>query len=461
MEAFLGIDVSKGYADFALLTKEKKELEKVFQLDDNRQGHDSLEALLRKQIGLHKIEMLYCAVESTGGYENNWYSTLGKLAKAMKVKLARLNPNGVRKNSEAGLDRNVTDALSSRYVGEYLIDHADKVDYREQSGRYGSFRSLTGSVRMQNKQKTQLINHLKSLLYSSFPELVRFCKDSTPNWVLEVLKKYPTAAQVAKATTAKLAKLDHVTPEKAASLIGKASSSVASRTGKTQEFLIRELATEIMHKQELLETLKGHLAQECKGPEVDLVDSLPGFAAYSAAATMVEIEDIARFGSPKELVSYFGLHPELKDSGDKKGVHHMSKKGRSSMRGILYMCAQTAVRCDEHLKKIYHNHRGKGMCHKQAIGVIMQKLLRIVWGVLTHKKPYRASVDKANQANKVPAKKNDSKKQEMKSKRRYQDMGIEAPISNKQSKIRKVHLESQSEQAGNVRDHLHAPSVNI
>lgn len=457
----MGIDVSKGYADFILLTKEKKELDKVFQLDDNRKGHDTLEALLREYIVLHNIEMLYCAVESTGSYENNWYSTLGKLSKCMNVKVARLNPNGVRKNSEAGLDRNVTDALSAHYVGEYLIDHSEKVDYREQNSGYSSFRSLTGAISLQNKQKTQLINQLKTLLYSSFPELVRFCKHSMPNWVLEVLRKYPTASQVATATVAKLTKLNHVTPERAESLIKKATSSVASRASKTQGLLIQELASELLHRQGLVENLKGHLAEGCTGPEVELIDSLPGFAAYSAAATIVEIEDISRFDSPKKLVSYFGLHPELKDSGDKKGTHHMSKKGRSSMRGTLYMCAQTAVRCDEHLKKIYHGHRSKGMGHKQAIGVIMQKLLRIVWGVLTHKKPYEASVDKANQAKKITATKHDSKKQETKSKRRFQEVDIEAPISNRQSKIRKVHLESQSEQAGSVRDHLHAPSVNI
>lgn len=461
MNAYLGIDVSKGYADFTLLDQEKKELEKVFQLDDNRQGHDMLAALLKKQIDRHHIEMVHCGVESTGGYENNWYHRLSLLSKEMNVKVARLNPNGVKKNSEAGLDRNVTDALSSRYVGEYLINHADKVDYSEQSSHYASFRSLTRYIKLQSKQQTQLINQLKGLLYSAFPELVRFCKHSTPGWVLEVLKKYPTADQISKATVAKLSKLDHVGTERAEVLIKKAKSTIASRTGKTQSFLIQSLAAQILLKQDVLAGLKEHLAQNCNGGEVALVDSLPGFASYSAAATMVEVEDISRFASPKHLVSYFGVHPELKDSGDKKGVHRMSKKGRPFMRGILYMCAQTAVRSDEHFKRIYHIHRSRGMCHKKAIGVIMQKLLRLVWGVLNSGKPYEAKVDKANQEKKVTAQKTDSKKQETKSKRRYQELGQEAPVSNRQSKIRKVHIESQSEQAGNVRDLLHAPLVNI
>src|SRR5205814_8734093 len=115
-----------------------------------------------------------------------------------------------------------------------------------------------------------------------------------------------------------------------------------------------------------------------------------------------EIEDHKRFASPKELASYFGLHPELKESRDKQKVYRMSKKGRASMRATLYMCAQTAVLHDAHLKAIYHRHRSKGKNHKQAIGVIMHKLSRIIWGVLTSKQPYQATVDEKNQNKKPP-----------------------------------------------------------
>ena len=96
MNAYLGIDVSKGYGDFTLLDQNKKELEKVFQLDDTRTGHDALEALLQKHIKDGQISMVYCAVESTGGFENNWYAALIRMGSAMPVKVARLNPNGVK-----------------------------------------------------------------------------------------------------------------------------------------------------------------------------------------------------------------------------------------------------------------------------------------------------------------------------------------------------------------------------
>ena len=50
MDAYLVIDVSKGYADFTLLDSNKKQLEEVFQLDDTRLGHDCLKKQLQEMI---------------------------------------------------------------------------------------------------------------------------------------------------------------------------------------------------------------------------------------------------------------------------------------------------------------------------------------------------------------------------------------------------------------------------
>ena len=130
------------------------------------------------------------------------------------------------------------------------------------------------------------------------------------------------------------------------------------------------------------------------------------------------------------------------------------------MRATLYMCAQTAVLHDAHLKAIYHRHRSKGKKHKQAIGVIMHKLLRIIWGILNSEKSYESKVDKDNQ-DKKPMKQSDNKTEEINSKRRYQPLDMEAPVSNKQIRKRKAHVKSQVEQVEQVRDQQHAPVVNI
>lgn len=458
MDGYLGIDVSKGYGDFILLDQKKNKLEEVFQLDDNRQGHDILKTVLQEQIEKHHLNMLYCAVESTGGFENNWYSTLIGLSKTMKLKIARLNPGGVQKNVAAGLNRNVTDALSAQYIAEYLISHPEKVNYAEQSSLYSSFRSVHRHIQLQLKQQTQLINQLKMLLYSGFPEMVCYCKRSIPMWVLEILAKYPSAASIVNVSIDKLTKIKHVTSDKAQSIIKKAKMGVGSRTDAPQGFLIKSLAAQLIAKQQLIEGHKDYLEKNCKGEDIALVDSITGIGPYSAAAIMVEIEDISRFASPKKLVSYFGLQPELKDSGDKKGVSRMSKKGRSSVRGILYMCAQSAVIHDEHFKRIYHNQRKKTMGHNQALGVVMHKMLRIIWGVLTHKTPYQSSIDKQNQDRNIVATPKNLEKQEIKAKRRFSELSTDAPISNRQNKKRKVYLGSQAELVEHERGHQNTPT---
>lgn len=443
MEAFLGVDVSKGYADFTLLDPGKNQLEKAFQLDDTCKGHDVLRKQLVRMIEVHKISHLYCGVESTGGFENNWYGSLASWSKAMPVSIARLNPAGVKKSIEAGLNRNITDALSSRYIAEYMITHPEVIKYDIQDVEYASYRSLHTHINLLKKQQTQLINQLKAILYYGFPELMRYCKHSVPMWVLEILSKYPSVKKVAGLKPERLAKINHVDGGKAKAIITKAKNSVASRNNESTSFLIQSLAEQILEKQLLIGRHKEFLEQNCKGPEVTLLTTITGIGAYSAAAIMIEIEDIKRFTRPKSLVCFFGLHPELKESGDKKFVVRMSKKGRATMRAILYMCAMSAVRYDEHMKAIYQKHRSKGKTHKQALGVIMQKLLRVVWGVLTTKTEYNSAIDVKNQV-KCPKPTVEIKDIEIVEKRRFQETDLDAPISNKQTKKRKVHGESQA-----------------
>lgn len=65
-KAYLGIDVSKGYADFQLLDADEKILEENFQLPDHKEGRAQLLKLIQSWLG-QGVTHLYCGVESTGG----------------------------------------------------------------------------------------------------------------------------------------------------------------------------------------------------------------------------------------------------------------------------------------------------------------------------------------------------------------------------------------------------------
>ena len=120
-EYFMGCDVSKGYADFIILDKSKRCIERAFQLDDTFAGHNCLCEKLHRFFSDHPESRLYAGVESTGGYENNWYQAMNQFQGIFDIKVARLNPCGVHASSRADLKRTITDAVSAKTIAEYLI----------------------------------------------------------------------------------------------------------------------------------------------------------------------------------------------------------------------------------------------------------------------------------------------------------------------------------------------------
>lgn len=455
MNAYLGIDVSKGYSDFLLLDENFEKLEDAFQLDDTVRGHKTLEGWLDTQIKKHGISRVDAAVESTGGFENNWFSLVFRLSERMPVRISRLNPSVIKNAAKADLNVQSTDMISAKNIASYLIRYKEQVNYQEPNDQYRCFRTLQNHISLLTKQKTQMVNELKQILYSCFPELQRFCKQSIPNWVLELLSQYPTAKRLSRGKVSKVARIKGLSAEKAKQLIEKAKGSVGSKGMFTDEFLVESMAKDIRTKQKRIAELKKFLEENCKGAEVGLLQSITGIGGYSAACIMIQIENIARFASPTKLVGYFGLYPTIKESGDKKLVSRMSKKGRSAIRATLFMCANTAVLHDPHLKNIYAGQRAKGKTHKQAIGVVMHKMLRIIWGVLHHGTAYDREKDQALQVkNSHPV---NTEKKEIEGKRRMQKFDEEAPISRIALKKRKAHQTSQVSFAEQVRDHNDVP----
>lgn len=367
---YLGIDVSKGYADFIILDENKKSVEDNFQLDDTFEGHNQLYKVISGFLAKHPDSKIFAAVESTGGYENNWLKFLSKTQSTINLSVARVNPFGVSYNSKASLNRIITDKQSAKNVAEYIISHPEKVNYNDED-YYSSVRRQWTFIKMLTKQKVQLLNQLESLLYIANPEVLSYCSNKVNLWTLRMLKQYPTAKQLSKARVSTLSKIPYIT------------------------------------------------------------ESLVGL--------MIEILSVERFSSVKKLASFFGVHPVFKQSGDGLSGFKMSKRGRKEPRQILFNVARFAVVHNPYIKEIYAMHLQKGMPKMAALGAVMYKILRIVYGMLKNNKPFDPEIDRANRAkhNRVD---NQNKTDYS---RRYQPMDTKAPISRRQIKKRKEQEKSQ------------------
>lgn len=450
-EVFLGIDVSKGYADFVLINSNEDTIEKGFQLTDNKQGRDQLTSLIEKWLKDVAVN-IYCGLESTGGYENNWYYHLKGLQSKRNVFVSRLNPKAVKSTGDAKLRRTITDRVSAENIALYITKFSKDINYGLQHKHNEEFKEgrdiLTG-IRLLIKQRTQLSNQLEKWLYDSFPEVLTYCRNGIPNWLLRLLEAYPSAEKLSKSRGG-LLKIKGISLAKAEELIRKANEN-SHRTGVGKAHLITTTASEILHKSSLIARQEKFLIDIYKdNDQVKLLTSIPGVGIKSAVIYVLEIEDVNRFDDVKKIVSFYGVHPTFKESGDGRWGSHMSKRGRGTMRAALFMCAKSGVRCNEALKTTYSRCRAKEMGYGQAMGAAMHKLLRIIYGVLKSNKPFDERVDRLNQEESLNKQKlnkenNQEKlKQKRKSVHRYQNENTDGPISGRKSVKVKKQMASQT-----------------
>jgi transposase len=79
----------------------------------------------------------------------------------------------------------------------------------------------------------------------------------------------------------------------------------------------------------------------------------PGVGPVTALAMVLTLGPAERFGSAKQVGSYFGLIPSEESSGGKQRLGRISKQGSSFLRFLLVEAGQTAARYDPQLKRFY------------------------------------------------------------------------------------------------------------
>jgi len=123
--------------------------------------------------------------------------------------------------------------------------------------------------------------------------------------------------------------------------------------------------------------------------ETQLLMTIPGVSYYSALLIYAEIGEIDRFETDKQLVSYVGLNPIVRESGDSRYEGGISKRGPGNVRWMLVQSSYVAVKTckDEYLGRFYDrlDRRKSG---KKAIVATARKLLVAMYHMLDRQEVY-------------------------------------------------------------------------
>lgn len=444
---YIGIDVSKGYSDFCIINEEKVILENPFQLDDKKEGHQIAKDKIFEL--LNKYSKVVIGVENTGGYERNWVKAIKSLQdKNDNVLMLKLNPRAVKHQIQTLMLSVVDDAVSAYGIAMYMINQysikiEDWVKSSSKSDVETEEQLLYSMIKALLKQKTAKLNQLEKLIYSSFPEILQYARNSFPNWTLRLLEKYPGVTAIKNAKILGISKIKGITESKAREIKELAKDSVASIGSKITQMIISQYCKDILSLENDINKYKNVLIEEYNNDErVNVITSLNGVGKWSAVAFLIELGDFSRFESAPQIASFYGVNPAFKQSGDGRYKARMSKQGSSEMRAVLYMIAHNLTMHETYFKELYAKYASKGKKHKNVIGILMHKALRVMYGMLKNNKHFNEDIDKLNQEKGIEIRKVDQGIS--KSLRRYQEIDLNAPISRSNSKKRKAILSPQS-----------------
>lgn len=121
---------------------------------------------------------------------------------------------------------------------------------------------------------------------------------------------------------------------------------------------------------------------------VRLSTTVPGIGLTTAAAILAEVGCFANFNNQRQVISFAGLDVVARQSGPQDPKRHISKKGNSTMRSMLYICTMAAIRCNPKMKVFYDRIKKSNPSGKVALVAVMRKLLILMYSVCKSKKTY-------------------------------------------------------------------------
>lgn len=426
----VGVDVSKGYSDIKFVNDSGTVLPESGTFDDTAEDHRKLRERFSFILKKNTEVQFIVGLESSGGLERNWLKFFRSLKVSFPVEVLLLNPLAVRKFFERNLRRNKTDELSARNIADYLLMGRRRQEVEYEPELEGS-RTLYRCIKKAISRRVQIQNELQSLLPVAQPELVQFCRDGLPEWILELLIEYPTAPQLAKAKAKSLSRINYITPKRAAQLIETAKETVASLVDEHTGQSIKFLCQEIQDQNQKIARLQAMLLESLKEDSpVKIIDGIKGLGRWTAVVMRLEYGNMERFYSGAAAVAYAGLDPRIEQSGDDEYHPGISRAGRKQIRQALYMPTLAAIRFNPVIRDFYNRLVAAGKPEKLAQVACMRKLIRIVYACWISEKPFDPDYHHA-------LKKETTTTRAIQSKALIAS-SLTAPISRKQAKKRKA-----------------------
>lgn len=342
------------------------------------------------------------AFEATG----NYHRPLAHFLKSEGFELALIPSLAVARTREAmhnSWDKNdpkdaqvllhlMRTGLTQHYH-DPLVNHIH--DFQELSLTYAQV-SLE-KTRMQHR----LLTHYLPLY---FPEIERYYHASRSQWLLELLRAFPTPALITS-----LSMEDFV--DQAWPIVGRkiskrrllediyhtAQSSIGLPVEQDSEAvaMFRTVLDEMIHLCKLRQQLEQRAELHLKDNADFLrLQKIPGIGPILALTILAEAGDLRRFGHHRQFLKFCGLDLSTQQSGQFRGTTKLSKYGNARLRCAFWMAATIAVRQTENsfrdkFERYLRRDPTSVDRKRMAYVAVAAKMARVTYGIIKSGTDYR------------------------------------------------------------------------
>jgi len=377
----VGIDIGKRYHQATVIDESSQVLGGSIRFANTTTG---AELLLKRVVAVNPANLsLIFGLEATGHYWLALYSYLVEIGYQVVV----LNPYQSDAFRKVSMSSTKTDKEDAFLIAELL--------------RFGAFpptklaeenlvalRNLSRFRLSLNQQITDSKRKIITILDQVFPEFESCFSDIFGKTGRNLLKKYPTPEEM---ETVSVRKLTNIITKLSKGRFNKEKALEVITKAKTSFGITLALDSLTLQLKILLKTLEFTESQlKVVDMQINpLVDdgcvllTLPGVSKTIAASILSEIGNIQRFKTSSQLVSFAGINPTVRQSGNFLGnKNHMSKKGSPYLRLALWQAAVTSSRFNPVLKEYYSRKIKEGKNHMTVIGAVARKLTGIIFAML-------------------------------------------------------------------------------
>ena len=337
---YAGCDTHKDQHFFSIIDVSGEVLES-FEIENNLLGWNKAHTTFQK------YPQIICGIENSGNYGKH----LAAFFLEKNVQIKEVNPvfTGLKRKAHTCYDK--TDLIDSVVIARIT---RDEIKYLPDIKINAAQEDLKLIIRQRGelvKERTKLVNRLHAKLTQFMPGYKKMFGNLNAQKTLRLIEQ-----SLKMENTLHWLILQDIN-------------------------LLKNLIKNIKELEKMLEQ------REKSNILIQNLTTLTGINTISACSLISIVGDISYFKNSDKLAAFAGIAPVKKESGKYSRVYR-NKGGNRRLNSIIYRIALTQICRDEEGTKYYEKKIKDGKTKKQALHFLMRKLVRIIFMMYKHNKPY-------------------------------------------------------------------------